>query len=119
MANSKKKKTSEEPIRQHCNLWGYSCLQEVADEISCGIHSDLLRGYFVFAWREPKVGDIKRLVVTRTDQDSWMYGIITTGWSGLIPKITKEGLYATLITDLEQQKIRQEILEDLKYFIEQ
>jgi len=121
MANSKKQKTQEAPPpeREHCNIWGYPDLSAVAADISGGIHSGLLAGYFVFAYRSGGSGNIKRLVVTRSGPDTWMYGIVTQGWTGYIPKIPKEGLYGLLLDDMKADKIKPEIIEDFKYFVEQ
>lgn len=110
--------TVEEPVRtEHYNTWGYQDSNEVAAEIMNGIHSSLLQGYYVFAYRG--TGDIRRLVVTRRDQDTWMYGMITTGWTCLVPRISREGLLAAVVPDLESKKVGKDIIEDFKYWIEQ
>jgi hypothetical protein len=48
-----------------------------------------------------------------------MYGIVTPGWSGIIPKISREGLAEMLIPELEDSKLKKEIIEDFKYYISQ
>lgn len=114
---AKSKKVQETPDRQHYNVWGYSGIPEVAEDIQGGIHSSLLEGYYVFGYRGR--GDILRLVITRRDQDTWMYGMVTTGWTCLIPRTTKENLLSMVIPDLEAKKINKDIIEDLKFYVEQ
>lgn len=105
------------PEIQHRNVWGYRDTDEVAYDIIGGIHESLLSGYFVFAIRTG--GNIRRLVVTRKAEDIWMYGIVTPGWSGLIPKISREGLAEMLVPEMENSKLDKEIIEDFKYYISQ
>ena len=101
----------------HRNVWGYRDTDEVAFDIVGGIHESLLSGYFVFALKSS--GYLRRLVVTRKSEDTWMYGIVTPGWSGIIPKISREGLAEMLIPELEDSKLKKEIIEDFKYYISQ
>ena len=129
MARSKKSKSiakapelqpttqlTEESV-PHYNIYGYQDATEVAAEISGRIHSSLLSGYFVFAYRSS--GDLRRVVVTRTSQDTWMYGIVTTGWTCLVPKISREGLLTMVGDEMETRKIPNNIIDDFKYFASQ
>lgn len=116
MAKSKKK-TTESTSAVHYNIYGYQDTTEVASDISGSIHDSLLSGYFVFAYRGS--GDLRRLVVTRTSQDTWMYGIITSGWTCLVPKISREGLLTMVTDELETRKIPNNIIDDFKYFVSQ
>lgn len=120
MAKSKKKsetKSPEEITPVHYNIYGYRDTTDVANDISGGIHSSLLSGYFVFAYRGS--GDLRRLVVTRIAQDTWMYGIVTSGWTCLMPKINREGLLEMCVSEMETRKISNNIIDDFKYFISQ
>lgn len=101
----------------HRNVWGYRDTDEVAFDIVGGIHESLLSGYFVFALKSS--GYLRRLVVTRKSEDTWMYGIVTPGWSGIVPKISREGLAEMLVPELEDSKLKKEIIEDFKYYISQ
>ena len=121
MAKSKKKpeisKQTTSEATKHYNIYGYQDADEVALDISSGIHSSLLKGYFVFAYRGS--GDLRRLVVTRTGQDTWMYGIITPGWTELVSRINQEGLLEMCVSKMETCKIPINIIDDFKYFISQ
>ncbi len=109
--DSKKKKDPE-----HFNIYGYGSVDEVASEIAGSIHCTLLSGAFVFAYRG--TGDLKRLVVTRTGDDTWMYGIVTTGWTGLVPKASKAELIDLVLPELVSKKTDKRVIEDFKYYIE-
>ena len=117
MAKSKKKPETKQtqPEVPHYNIYGYQDANEVAAEISGSIHNSLLSGYFVFAYRSS--GDLRRLVVTRTAQDTWMYGIVTPGWTALIPKISREGLLTMVTDEMETRKVPNNIIDDFKYFV--
>ena len=124
MAKSKKKTETKSVITPtvdsptvHYNIYGYLDATEVANDISGSIHSLLLSGYFIFAYRGS--GDLRRLVVTRTAQDTWMYGIITPGWTCLVPKISREGLLEMCVSEMEIRKIPINIIDDFKYFVSQ
>ena len=124
MAKSKKKTETKsvttptvDPQVVHYNIYGYLDATEVANDISGSIHNLLLSGYFIFAYRGS--GDLRRLVVTRTAQDTWMYGIITPGWTCLVPKISREGLLEMCVTEMEIRKIPINIIDDFKYFVSQ
>ena len=103
------------PEAEHYNVWGYSSPDEVAADISGGIHASLLSGYFVFAYRG--TGDLKRLVVTQTGPDTWMYGEVTTGWTALVPKASREALLGLVVPDLESRHVPTNIIDDFKYYI--
>ena len=108
--------TVEEP-KVHYNIYGYLNTDEVASDISGSIHSSLLSGYFIFAYRGS--GDLRRIVVTRATKDIWMYGIVTSGWTCLVPKISREGLIEMCVSEMETRKIPINIIDDFKYFISQ
>jgi len=121
----KSKKKSKTPSKsastvtpvEHYNIYGYQDASEVAVDISGGIHNSLLSGYFVFAYRGS--GDLRRIVVTRTGQDTWMYGIVTSGWTALVPKINRDGLLEMCVSEMELRKISNNIIDDFKYFVSQ
>ena len=125
MAKSKKLKSTPKTVTEqstpvvtpHYNIYGYQDATEVASEISESIHSSLLSGDFVFAYRGS--GDLRRVVVTRVAQDTWMYGIVTSGWTTLVPKISREGLLAMVGDEMETRKIPNNIIDDFKYFVSQ
>lgn len=125
MAKSKKLKSTPKTVDEqsipavtpHYNIYGYQDATEVASEISGSIHSSLLSGYFVFAYRGS--GDLRRVVVTRVAQDTWMYGIVTPGWTVLVPKISREGLLTMVGDEMEARKIPNNIIDDFKYFVSQ
>jgi hypothetical protein len=124
MAKSKKKpETKQNPTSSaptpvvHYNIYGYQDTTDVANDISGSIHSSLLSGYFVFAYRGS--GELRRLVVTRIAQDTWMYGMITPGWTCLVPKISREGLLEMCVTEMETRKVPTNIIDDFKYFVSQ
>ena len=116
MVKSKKLKSTPKIIDEqltpavtpHYNIYGYQDATEVASEISGSIHSSLLSGYFVFAYRGS--GDLRRVVVTRIAQDTWMYGIVTPGWTALVPKISREGLLTMVGDEMEARKIPNNII---------
>lgn len=111
-----KKKVAEAPARVPVRIHGWGSPEQVAYDISGGLHDRLLQGHFVFAAR-PVSGEVKELVVSRRGPDTWMYGIVTTGWTGLIPGIGRDGIMGTLVPMLESKKVGADIIQDLIHYI--
>lgn len=115
MPSKKSKKIEEtkkilEP-KEIRNIYGWSCIEEVAQDIWSGIHSYLLNGNFVFAYRG--VGDIMQLVITKRLHDqSYMIGMITSGWTMLLPSVPKEYLLDTTVTDMKTKKVPGEVIQN-------
>ena len=115
MALTKGKKT-EAPPRVPVRVHGWGSPEQVAYDISGGLHDRLLQGHFVFAAR-PATGEVKELVVSRRGPDTWMYGITTTGWTGLVPGIGRSGILETLVPLLTSKKVDGDIVQDLIHYI--
>jgi hypothetical protein len=48
-----------------------------------------------------------------------MYGIVTPGWTVLVPKISREGLLTMVGDEMEARRIPNNIIDDFKYFVSQ
>ena len=86
---------------------GFHDIQEVANTIYGGILDSLLRWQFVFAYR----GTTDTLVVTLRSPGVWSYGIITPGWTGVIPRALSLEPLISLMVD---RKYPKEVVADLK-----
>ena len=109
--------------------WGWSDTMEAANDIYNSLHSNLLAGEFVFGYKNVtgmKKSDLAQLIVVRFRKgcenlgtigdpvDTFGVGVITTGYSMLLPKVPLEYLETELVSDLEKWKIETNILNTFK-----
>lgn len=112
---AKKVKTEE---RQKSNIYGWSSVDDVTEEISVSRFKEVLDGDLVFAYRnQGDTGTIRFLVVTKTP-DGLRFGLeFLCGVTYYYPKTTKDHLTTVVIKDLEKNKTEDYIIEDFLEYI--
>lgn len=109
---------------------GWENISQVADDVWNSIHSDLLSGDLLFAYRSMnpssgKSGELCQIVIVRNftvESGKKIYtdysvGEITTNYSALIPHIPLEYLKGEVVSDLENNRIDKKILEAYKQIL--
>lgn len=77
-----------------------------------GIHSTLLQGQYVFGYRNTgKDSPLVQAVVVRFDKDIFGLGVITQGYTYLLPRVPLRYLEEEFVADLKKWKIEKEIVE--------
>lgn len=114
MRKTKKQESStkSEVQEQVYNIWGWNSIEDVAQEVWSGLHSDLLVGNFVFAFKNP-TGDIKQFVITQRTSEDYMLGVISAGYTMYLPHTTRDYLRETFIQDLKKNKIESAVIDNL------
>ena len=98
-------------------LFGWLNPNQAAEEVWCSIHSSLLSGELLLGYKNTSNGDISRLVIVLNKDNSYGIGLITSGYTELLPSVPLEFL-SILHEDLKAQKLDKKVLEDIKYIIE-
>ena len=89
---------------------GWSCVEELADEVYSSIHSGLLQGNLVYAL---KCQEIPRLVITqRVDTGEFMIGEIMPGWTAYYPRVPYQFLYSDILEDMKKLKLPKETIDN-------
>ena len=89
---------------------GWSCVEELADEVYSSIHSGLLQGNLVYALR---CQEIPRLVITqRLDTGDFMVGEIMSGWTAYYPRVPYQFLFNDILEDMRKLKLSKETIEN-------
>ena len=107
-------------------LVGWGDANEVASSIWSSIHSSLLDGKLVFAYKPYKESELTQLVVVRNLKDDvcgrvidkdYAVGMMTSGFSMLLPHVPFEYLDNDLVSDMKKYKVDKETIETFKKFI--
>lgn len=97
------------------NCWGWKDNMEAAAEIFNSIHSSLLEGLFVFGYKNtggPDKSQLLQMIVVRYDNTNvFGLGVVTSGYTMLLPRIPLTYLQNELVTDLKNWKLEKKILE--------
>ena len=97
------------------NCWGWSDCNEAAYEIFNSMHSSLLSGNFVFGYKNmggPDKSQLLQFIVVRFDNtDKFGLGVVTSGYTMLLPSIPLTYLQNELIDDLKKCKLEKKILD--------
>lgn len=89
---------------------GWSCVEELADDVYSSIHSGLLQGNLVYALR---CQEIPRLVITqRLDTGDFMVGEIMPGWTAYYPRVPYQFLFNDILEDMRKLKLSKETIEN-------
>lgn len=121
MENNKTNQVKEDQI-----VIGWSDANEVASSIWSSIHSSLLDGKLVFAYKPYKESELTQLVVVRNLKDDaygrvidkdYAVGMMTSGFSMLLPHVPFEYLDNDLVSDMKKYKVDKETIETFKKFI--
>ena len=109
-AEEKSYRQEEKIVLKNC--WGWENINEAACEVFNGIHSTLLQGQYVFGYRNTgKDSPLVQAVVVRFDKDIFGLGVITQGYTCLLPRIPLRYLEEEFVADLKKWKIEKEIVE--------
>lgn len=113
-------------IKEDQVIVGWGDANEVASSIWSSIHSSLLSGKLVFAYKPYKESELTQLVVVRNlkndtygrvlDKD-YAVGMMTSGFSMLLPHVPLEYLENDLVNDMNKYKVDKETIETFKKFI--
>lgn len=113
-------------IKENQVIVGWGDANEVASSIWSSIHSSLLSGKLVFAYKPYKESELTQLVVVRNlkndtygivmDKD-YAVGMMTSGFSMLLPHVPLEYLENDLVNDMNKYKVDKETIETFKKFI--
>lgn len=113
-------------IKEDQVIVGWGDANEVASSIWSSIHSSLLSGKLVFAYKPYKESELTQLVVVRNlkndtygrvmDKD-YAVGMMTSGFSMLLPHVPFEYLDNDLVSDMNKYKVDKETIETFKKFI--
>ena len=113
-------------IKEDQVIVGWEDANEVASSIWSSIHSSLLSGKLVFAYKPYKESELTQLVVVRNlkndtygrvlDKD-YAVGMMTSGFSMLLPHVPLEYLENDLVNDMNKYKVDKETIETFKKFI--
>lgn len=121
MENNKTNQVMEDQM-----LVGWGDANEVASSIWSSIHSSLLDGKLVFAYKPYKESELTQLVVVRNLKDDvcgrvidkdYAVGMMTSGFSMLLPHVPLEYLENDLVNDMNKYKVDKETIETFKKFI--
>lgn len=110
------KEVKKDNIQQDINppqvyqINGWSCVEELADEVYSSIHSGLLQGNLVYAL---KCQEIPRLVITqRLDTGEFMVGEFMPGWTAYYPRVPYQFLYSDILEDMKKLKLPKETIDN-------
>lgn len=121
MENNKTNQVMEDQM-----LVGWGDANEVASSVWSSIHSSLLDGKLVFAYKPYKESELTQLVVVRNLKDDiygrvmdkdYAVGMMTPGFSMLLPHVPFEYLENDLVSDMKKYKVDKETIETFKKFI--
>lgn len=97
---------------------GWSGPEEVAKDVSNSIHSSLLKGELIFGYKNCQGdSDILELVIVANKDQTYGIGLITNGYTALLPAAPKS-YFEILLGDMKTQKLNKKALETLKNIIE-
>ena len=112
-------------------IWGWENSMDVAGSVWGSIHSSLLSGDLVFAYRPLSKGDrLAQLVIVRNFHmdyvgtmdvkvyDDYAVGYITSGYTALLPHVPLRYLKDEMSEYLGDWKVEKEILNTYKAIIE-
>lgn len=101
------------------SVWGWENAMAAASDIWSSIHCKLLEGNLVFALKNTTPGDLSQLVVVRNiSTRDFAIGVVTSGFSMLLPHVPFEYVQTQVVDDLKKYKIDKNIIETYKQIIE-
>ena len=119
----KKSQTKQEEVKTEEQkpiiypVTGWSCVEELADEVYSSIHSGLLFGNLVYAL---KCEEIPRLVITqRVDTGEFMLGEVFSGWTAYYPRIPYQALVSDVSNDMKKLKLPKETIDNFILVLKQ
>lgn len=109
-----------ERVSQVVGAW--KTIDQVANDVWHSIHERLLyQSDLVFAYRSTELGsDLNQVVVVRDlDKDGqptdlFSVGMVTVGFTALVPRVPKEYLEKNVVIDMEKHKVRRDYIDTFK-----
>ena len=102
------------------NCWGWSDVNEAACDVFNSIHRNLLEGQFVFGYKNtfgPEKSQLMQVIVVRFSKDVFGVGVVTSGYTMLLPQVPITYLDVEFAEDLKKWKIESHILNTYKSII--
>lgn len=114
------------------NCWGWKDTMEAASDVFNSIHANLLSGEFIFGYKNitgAEKSDLAQVVVVRfrkgipefgtqgCSEDMFGVGVITSGYTMLLPRVPIAYIETELINDLTKWKLEKKILNTFKRII--
>lgn len=94
-------------------IFGWNSEREVASEIWCSIHSSLLAGNLVFAIKPIGTCDLKRMIVVSNNDNTFGIGLVTSGFTALIPKAPLSYIQSEVEEDSKKYKFSKDIINNI------
>lgn len=106
-------------------VWGWENAMSVANDLWASVHSSLLSGDLVFAYKETKGNsEFSQIIIVQnknlnpmTGELDFGVGMVTTGYTSLLPHVPYEYLEDIILEDLKKYKVDKSILEIYKQII--
>lgn len=99
------------------NCWGWESTSEAACDVFNSLHRSLLEGVFLFGYKNifgPDKSQLQQCVIVRFDTNLFGVGVVTSGYTMLLPRVPLSYLETELLEDLKKWKIEKEIIETYK-----
>ena len=123
-------------VESNSVIYGWQCIEEVARDVWGSIHSSLLNGDLVFAYKCPsKSSTLKQIVIVRNFElvDSGMLGVpdpikhytsygvgyITSGYTALLPNVPYTYIAEEIVEYLKDWKIDKTIINTYEAIVEE
>lgn len=103
------------------NCWGWKNVSDAASDVFNSLHRNLLEGRFVFGYKNiygPDKSPLMQAVVVRFGTNVFGVGVVTSGYTMLLPQVPISYLDTELFDDLKKWKVESEILNTYKSIIE-
>lgn len=128
LENDKINTTQEEKdyeFLERNRVWGWESAMNVANDLWASIHSSLLSGDLVYAYKSTKSNsELSQIVIVQnkslnplTGELDFGVGMVTTGYTSLLPHVPYEYLENSILEDLKKYKVDKDILEIYKQII--
>lgn len=109
-------------IKENQVVWGWENAQKVAEDLWSGIHSTLLQGNLMFAYKNTSNNsELGQIVVVQNNNQTandFGVGMFTNGYSALIPHVPIDYLESEVLGDLIKYKVDKKIIETYKCIVE-
>lgn len=118
--NEEMKNSHSEQLMENKIIWGWENAEEVANDIWSSIHSTLIKGNLIFAYKNTNSGsELGQIVIVQNQRDynDFGVGMFTNGFSELLPHVTIDYISEEIIKDLTKYKVNKKIIENLIFII--
>ena len=102
------------------NCWGWEDVNAAACDVFNSIHRNLLEGQFVFGYKNTIYSEsspLMQVIIVRYNKDIFGVGVVTTGYTMLLPNVPLTYLEKELAEDLKKWKLESYILNTYKSII--